>query len=299
MTGGWHVYPILPSRLWLAMRLCGWENACMGKVVDTLSTNLEEPVHLAAFEGPLDLLLFLVRKNEIDIYDIPIAEVTRQYMEIISKAEEDRLEIAGDFFVLAATLMRIKSRMLLPREIRPDAPEEDGEDPRWELAKMLLEYNRFKAAAGELEVRIEVTAGRLPRLFPDEPVPVTTEAIRPMDRFEVWNIYNAILRRLAERMVQGRIVAEALSVSECMQTIRERLRVEECCVFTSLLPEGELTPMMVAVHFLAMLELARVGALTLSQNAAFDDIILRVREDVPPEGAALAPEADEGEFRFV
>lgn len=270
----------------------------MGKVVDTLSTNLEEPVHLAAFEGPLDLLLFLVRKSEIDIYDIPIAEVTRQYMEIISKAEKDRLEIAGDFFVLAATLMRIKSRMLLPREIRPDAPEEDSEDPRWELAKMLLEYNRYKAAAGELEGRIEVAAGRLPRLFPDEPAPVTTAAIRPMDRFEVWNVYNAILRRLAERMVEGRIVAEALSVSECMQAIRERLKSEGRFVFTDLLPAGELTPMVVAVNFLAMLELARVGSLTLSQNAAFDDIVICAREEVPEAQSEQSANPDESEFRF-
>lgn len=271
----------------------------MGKVVDTLSTNLEEPVHLAAFEGPLDLLLFLVRKNEIDIYDIPIAEVTKQYMDIIDKAREDRLEIAGDFFVLAATLMRIKSRMLLPKEIRPDTPEEDGEDPRWELAKMLLEYNRFKAAAGELELRIETAMDRLPRRLRDEPVPVSTDTIRPMDRFEVWNVFNAILRRLAERMVEGRIVAEGLSVSDCMQAIRDKLKDGGSIFFTDLLPSGEVTKLIIAVHFLAMLELTRVGALSLAQNATFDDIVITAREEKLAELPARLEDPSEGEFKFL
>ena len=271
----------------------------MGKVVDTLSTNLEEPVHLAAFEGPLDLLLFLVRKNEIDIYDIPIVEITRQYMEVIEKAREDQLEIAGDFFVLAATLMRIKSRMLLPKEIRPDAPEDEGEDPRWELAKMLLEYNRYKAAAGELEKRIEDAMDRLERRIAEEPQAAAPDAIRPMDRFDVWNVYNAILRRLAERMVEGRIVAEGLSVSECMQAIRERLKNGGSVRFTELLPPGELTRTVIAVNFLAVLELTRVGALHLAQNATFDDIVITAREEKLAELPDKFEEPSEGEFKFV
>jgi segregation and condensation protein A len=266
----------------------------MGKVTDTLSTTLDEPVHLAAFEGPLDLLLYLVRRSEIDIYDIPIAEITRQYMDIIEKAREDQLEIAGDFFVLAATLMRIKSRLLLPSEIRPATEEEAQEDPRWELAKMLLEYNRFKEAAGALTQRIEAAMDLLPRRI-EEPAQKTPAPglMQPLDRFEIWNAFNAIMRRLADRMREYSIEPEKLNVSDCMAEIRERLKSGGTFVFTDLLPSDRpFSRLFVAVNILALLELARLGALHLVQNATFDDIVVSPASDTPPppppEEAVLA-----------
>ena len=105
------------------------------------------PIRLDVFEGPLDLLLFLIRKNEIDIYDIPIEKVTQQYLEILRTQEKDNLELAGDFFVMAATLMYIKSRMLLPVESRPEeevAVADEGHDPRWALVQQLIQYKRVK-----------------------------------------------------------------------------------------------------------------------------------------------------------
>jgi len=115
-------------------------------------------IKLQAFEGPLDLLLFLIRKNELDIYDIPIEQITRQYLETIFAMQELDLELAGTFFVMAATLMEIKSRMLLPRDLQaidPNATDEDEMDPRWELVHQLIQYRKFKEAAtrlGELAV---------------------------------------------------------------------------------------------------------------------------------------------------
>ena len=117
----------------------------------------EFPVKLTVFEGPLDLLIFLIRKNEIDIYDIPMEVVTRQYIDYLETMDHLNLEVAGDFFVMASTLMYIKSRMLLPPREQPPEEEVDEQnlDPRWELVQQLLEYRRYKSLAGNLEDRIE------------------------------------------------------------------------------------------------------------------------------------------------
>jgi len=261
----------------------------MAKIPETLATTLEEPVRLAAFEGPLDLLLYLVRRNEIDIYDIPIAEVTRQYMDIITRAKDGKLEVAGDFFVLAATLMRIKSRMLLPAPERPDVPEEDSqEDPRWELAKMLLEYRRFKDAAGELSERIEAAMNLLPRRIIEEALPEPdAAALEPVDRFDVWSCFNRVLKRLEERAREGRVEQEHISVSDCMESIRTQIRERGHFLFTELFPaSGPVSRLLIAASFLAVLELARLGTLSLHQSEAFDDIVCR-RLVEPPAHIAL------------
>ncbi|MBN2875997.1 MAG: segregation/condensation protein A, partial [Spirochaetales bacterium] len=179
---------------------------------EPLASSLEEPVRLSAFEGPLDLLLYLVRRNEIDIYDIPIVEIADQYMGFISGTNEGKLELAGDFFVMAATLMRIKSRMLLPAPEREADAEKDDEDPRWELAKMLLEYRRFKGAAEELSARIVAAMDLLPRKIVEEALPEPDAAsLEPVDRFDVWSALNRVLRRLEERTREGTVVAEKVS----------------------------------------------------------------------------------------
>ena len=114
---------------------------------------IDPRIKLSVFEGPLDLLLFLIRKHEIDIYDIPIGLVFDQYLDALSEMQEVNLEIAGDFFVMAATLMEIKSRLLLPKQQRTLSEDEDDEDldPRWELVHQLLEYKKFKEAAESLD----------------------------------------------------------------------------------------------------------------------------------------------------
>ncbi|MFP4281334.1 MAG: segregation and condensation protein A, partial [Opitutales bacterium] len=146
-------------------------------------------VRLPSFEGPLDLLLFLIRRHEIDIYDIPIETVLKQYLTVLRGLEAQQPEVAGEFFVMAATLMQIKSRLLLPKDRQPvedegDEGEEANLDPRWELVRQLLAYRKFKDAAAELE-RLSETAGHaVPRAVQERPEDRLQRPLRPTDRME-------------------------------------------------------------------------------------------------------------------
>ena len=171
-------------------------------------------IKLPVFEGPLDLLLFLLRKNELDIYDIPISTVTKQYLDVIYAMKELQIEVAGEFFVMAATLMEIKSRMLLPKHqqaVDPNA-EEDDLDPRWELVHQLLQYKKFKEAAGNLGQMSLDAQNMLPRPAGSAFAPVAERPLKHVDRIEVWNSFNLVLRRLAEKLVVGEIHAEQVTV---------------------------------------------------------------------------------------
>jgi segregation and condensation protein A len=233
------------------------------------------PIRLDVFEGPLDLLLFLIRKNEIDIYDIPIEKVTQQYLEILRTQEKDNLELAGDFFVMAATLMYIKSRMLLPVESRPeeDLPSpEEGQDPRWALVQQLIQYKRVKETAAIIRGLVDDRQGLLARyVLQPQGDDALSRPVAPADRIELWNTFNLVLRRLAERIQPGSITTENVTVSDRMESILHRLETEPSFVFTSLLPERPTVGLLVAT-FLACLELARLGKLKLEQDAAFAEI---------------------------
>jgi segregation and condensation protein A len=233
------------------------------------------PIRLDVFEGPLDLLLFLIRKNEIDIYDIPIEKVTQQYLEVLRTQEKDNLELAGDFFVMAATLMYIKSRMLLPVESRPeeDLPSpEEGQDPRWALVQQLIQYKRVKETAAIIRGLVDERQGLLARyVLQPQGEDALARPVAPADRIELWNTFNLVLRRLAERIQPGSITTENITVSDRMEAILRRLETEPTFVFTSLLPERPTVGLLVAT-FLACLELARLGKLKLEQDAAFAEI---------------------------
>ena len=233
------------------------------------------PIRLDVFEGPLDLLLFLIRKNEIDIYDIPIEKVTLQYLEVLRTQEKDNLELAGDFFVMAATLMYIKSRMLLPVESRPeeDLPgPEEGQDPRWALVQQLIQYKRVKETAAIIRGLVDDRQGLLARyVLQPQGDDALARPVAPADRIELWNTFNLVLRRLAERIQPGSITTENVTVSDRMESILRRLETEPTFVFTSLLPERPTVGLLVAT-FLACLELARLGKLKLEQDAAFAEI---------------------------
>jgi len=233
------------------------------------------PIRLDVFEGPLDLLLFLIRKNEIDIYDIPIEKVTLQYLEVLRTQEKDNLELAGDFFVMAATLMYIKSRMLLPVESRPEeelpSPEE-GQDPRWALVQQLIQYKRVKETAAIIRGLVDDRQGLLARyVLQPQGDDALARPVAPADRIELWNTFNLVLRRLAERIQPGSITTENVTVSDRMESILRRLETEPTFAFTSLLPERPTVGLLVAT-FLACLELARLGKLKLEQDAAFAEI---------------------------
>ena len=245
-------------------------------------------IKLQVFEGPLDLLLFLIRKNELDIYDIPIESVTRQYIDALKAMQQLDLDVAGEFFVMAATLMEIKSRLLLPKGLHAVDPnaEEEEVDPRWELVHQLLQYKKFKEAAIRLNELSETRQNLMERHVSS----LSDHAERPLrnvDRIELWNAFNIVLRRLAEKLVVGEIHDEVVTVSDQMEWLLERTRSTRSFIFTELFPEGVTLRRLVAT-FLAMLELTRLKRLRLRQNEAFSDIIAEAVEN-PLETPAEPP----------
>lgn len=249
-------------------------------------------IKLPVFEGPLDLLLFLIRKNELDIYDIPISTVTRQYLEVIYAMKDLQIEVAGEFFVMAATLMEIKSRMLLPKHqqaVDPNA-EEDDLDPRWELVHQLLQYKKFKEAAGNLGQMSLDAQNMLARPASSAFAPSSERPLQHVDRIEVWNSFNLVLRRLAEKLVVGEIHAEQVTVADQMEYLLERIKTQKSFIFSQLFEE-KITLRKLVATFLAVLELTRLKKLRVQQNEAFDDIVCTAVEDTPgtePEPVAEA-----------
>jgi segregation and condensation protein A len=245
-------------------------------------------IKLQVFEGPLDLLLFLIRKNELDIYDIPIESVTRQYIEVLHAMQQLDLDVAGEFFVMAASLMEIKSRMLLPRgqhAVDPDAEDEDAMDPRWELVHQLIQYRKFKEAAaqiGELALRKRDLLARLASARSADPLERPLQAV---DRIEIWNAFNMVLRRLAEKLVVGEIHDESVTVADQMEWLLARLASEKSFIFSHLFPNGASLRRLVAT-FLAVLELTRVGKLRIRQDDDFADIACSAPEQNSLEIAA-------------
>jgi segregation and condensation protein A len=236
-------------------------------------------IKLPVFEGPLDLLLFLIRKNELDIYDIPIDQVTRQYLEVIYAMKELSLEVAGEFFVMAATLMEIKSRLLLPKHqqaVDPNA-EEDDLDPRWELVHQLLQYKKFKEAAGNLG-QMSLDAQNMLARPGSAFAPASERPLKHVDRIDLWNSFNFVLRRLAEKLVIGQIHAEQVTVADQMEYVLERIQTQKSFVFSQLFP-GKISLRRLVATFLAILELTRLRKLQLEQTGDFTDILCTAVEE--------------------
>jgi segregation and condensation protein A len=230
-------------------------------------------IRLPAFEGPLDLLLYLIRRSEVDIYDIPIETVTQQYIDILGSMEKLDLEVAGEFFVMAATLMYIKSRMLLPKKDqgRNDDSEDDDLDPRWELVQQLLEYKKFKEASAEIEQLIRNSNDLIARIGPKEALEAVERPLKPVDRLDLWNTFNQVLRRLAERITEGEIHAEQVTVADRMEYVLLHLRERRSFLFSELF-ESTTTLTTIVASFLAVLELTRLGKIKIEQDQAFADI---------------------------
>ena len=245
-------------------------------------------IKLQVFEGPLDLLLFLIRKNEIDIYDIPIESVTKQYVAVLRAMQQLDLEVAGEFFVMAASLMEIKSRMLLPKGLHavdPDAEGEDDMDPRWELVHQLLQYKKFKDASQRLAEMARLQRDLMERLVSSRPADTLDRPLKGVNRIELWNTFNQVLRRLAEKLVVGEIHDETVTVSDQMEWLLERMRGERSFVFSSLFEEGVSLRKLIAT-FLAVLELTRLRKMRLRQDDAFADIVCDAADENPLETAA-------------
>jgi segregation and condensation protein A len=240
-----------------------------------LIRSYEHAVTLPVFEGPLDLLLFLIRKNEIDIYDIPIERITTQYLDILRSMEHQRLEIAGEFFVMAATLMQIKSRLLLPRDeqLPGQDEEEDENDPRWELVQQLIQYRKFKELSGQLEEIMEVARNVLFRDYFLSSEEKPQRPLKPSDAVSLWNVFNLVLRRLADKIVIGEIHDEVISVADRMEDILQRIKTAPSFRFSELITGEKASVPFIISTFLALLELTRLRRLELVQDAAFSDIL--------------------------
>jgi len=230
-------------------------------------------VKLEVFEGPLDLLLYLIKKEEVDIYDIPIERITNQYMEYLSLMQMLNLEVAGEFLVMAATLMYIKSRMLLPVDQQvTDSESEEGEDPRWELIRQLVEYKKFKDAAAQLAEREEEQSNIFSRRAPDAGVEMDKDVpLAEVSIFDLINAFNEVLKKATSREDFREIIEEKFSVSDKIEEILYTLRDQTRIVFSQLFERAK-SRAEIVVLFLALLELIRLKRLKVRQEEAFGEI---------------------------
>jgi segregation and condensation protein A len=223
-------------------------------------------VKLPVFEGPLDLLLHLIRINEVDVTDIPIARVAEQYVEYLELMRELQLDIAGEYLVMAATLAWIKSRMLLPPD--PSAIQEEGLDPRAELVARLLEYQRFKEVAGEMGERSLLGRDVFAAVVPGPEPPPEAEREIEVGVFQLVEAMRRVLNRVSHSGAAHEVEVETVTVAERMKVVMEALRSREACEFDELVRVADdwaSRPVVVAT-FLAILELTRLEATGLYQG---------------------------------
>ncbi len=244
-------------------------------------------VKLQAFEGPLDLLLHLIEKNKIDIYDIPIADITDQYLEYVRNMDQEDMDITSEFMVMAATLIDIKCRMLLPKEV-----DEEGEeiDPRAELVQQLLEHKEYKAISERLRVYAE-RAGDVvtrPQILPKEvahyrPAVDPEELLNGVTLEKLHDIFQFVMKRQEEKVDPirskfGHIEKDEVSLPDKLDYVELVTRRKRKVSFKYLL-EKQKTKMQVVVTFLAVLELMKLGRIQCVQEETFGDIEIESMED--------------------
>jgi segregation and condensation protein A len=225
-------------------------------------------IKIPVFEGPFDLLLHLIRENKLDICDIPIALITSQYLQYIEMMKELNLEIAGEFLVMAATLIYIKSRMLLPPD--EETPDEEVEDPRAELVKKLLEYQKFKEAAGDLRQREEdwMKVFRRDSFLAEEEEPGELYLF-DLNLFDLLDAFKKILEKAPPEVIS--ITKETLTVKDRISFIMEILEGQETVRFEDFFQEG-MTKIQLIITFVALLELIRLGLARAYQEREFGNI---------------------------
>ena len=253
----------------------------------------EYKVKFEVFEGPLDLLLYLIKKEEVDIYEVNLTRLATQFIEYIETMRLLDLEIAGEFLVMAATLMYIKSRELLPVDQQAQVEGEDeGEDPRWELIRQLVEYKKFKDAAAQLQA----LEARQEDVFPRTPGKLEFEAEPPTrpeaSIFDLVNAVNVVLKRFSQREDLRQIFEDKWTVSEkiedLMRVLSERPAVRFSELFAGVTSRSE-----VVVTFLALLELIRLKQLTALQREPFGEIeICRITSAASPPAPAASADSN-------
>lgn len=245
------------------------------------------PVKLEVFEGPLDLLLHLIEKNRIDIYDIPIVLITEQYLEYIEKMHTEDMDTLSEFLVMAATLIKIKSKMLLPPD-EEDEGEENNTDPRTELVERLLEYKMYKYASYELKDR-QIEAAKVLYKKQDMPDEVTYyeeeidagELLEGVTMKQLQELFEMVLKRKEDKVDPirskfGRIEKEEVSLSDRITDIKDYIKGKKNVSFRTLLSQAP-SVRYVIVSFLAILELMKTGIIHVTQNETYGDIILSDR----------------------
>lgn len=243
-------------------------------------------VKLQVFEGPLDLLLHLIDKNKIDIYDIPIVEITEQYLEYIKQMQTEDMNVMSEFLVMAATLLDIKCKMLLPAEVNEEGEQED---PRAELVQKLLEYKMYKYMSFELKDR-QVDAGR--NLYKPQTLPPEVEQYRqPIDYEELvgdmnlsrlHEIFKSVMKKQEDkidpiRSQYGKIEKDEVNMDEKVVYVEAYIKIHKKFSFRQLL-EKQNSKMEVIVTFLVILELMKIGKINIEQEDIFDDIIITSNE---------------------
>ena len=245
----------------------------------------EFKVQFEIFEGPLDLLLYLVKKEEVDIYEVNLTKLATEFISYVDVMRQLDLDIAGEFLVMAATLMYIKSRELLPKDQQAVVEgEEDGEDPRWELIRQLVEYKKFKDAAGQLQ-EMEATQENVyrrtaPKLSFEAPAQRMEVSI-----FDLVNAVNGILKRFVATDTRD-IFEDKWTVSEKIETIVNLIRERPAVKFSELFAAAT-SRTEVVVTFLAMLELIRLKQIVIAQPEVFSEIEI---SKAPPQPVAPPPE---------
>ncbi len=248
-------------------------------------------VKFEIFEGPLDLLLYLIKKEEVDIYEVNLTKLATQFIDYLDVMRMLDLEIAGEFLVMAATLMYIKSRELLPVDQQVvTEDEEDGDDPRWELIRQLVEYKKFKDAAAQLQVleaRQENVYPRLPgkpEFAENQPSPRPDVSI-----FDLVNAVNVILKRINQREELRDIFEDKWTVSEKIEQLLRAIEQAARLKFSELFA-GATSRSEVVVTFLALLELMRLKRIAAEQPESFGEIEICRVEAAPPAGAPSSAE---------
>jgi segregation and condensation protein A len=229
-------------------------------------------VKLEIFEGPLDLLLYLIKRDEIDIYDISIERITRQYLEYLQAFKELNIDVAGEFVVMAANLIYLKSRSLLPADQRPPDEETDEDDPRWDLIRQLIEYKKFKEAATQLHAR----ALEQERIFTRDggsPAASTNVPLRlgEVGIFQLIHAFQNMIKRVEARQDLQEIFGEHFTVSDKIDIILQRVAGGASLRFSELF--GDIVSRVeIVVTFLALLELIRLKQVRAIQSGVFDEI---------------------------
>jgi segregation and condensation protein A len=226
-------------------------------------------VRLEGFEGPLDLLLHLIQKNELDIFNIPISLITGQYLEYLQLMKVLNLDIAGEYLLMASTLLHIKSKMLLPKS--SEGEEEEEEDPRAELVRRLLEYQKYKQAAGELQKRPMLDRDVFIRLIPLEPREEVEEERIEVTLFDLLEAFRQVLERVKPETIHE-VILEHLSVEDKIEEILTILgRENRNMAFHRLFPEHA-TRKVIVITLLAILELVKMRRIRIFQIAPFETI---------------------------